>query len=361
MTTFNIAGTGALLLASLLVSGPAAAGPPKLPPARDTQVDEPPPRADPGPEAQSPSAKPARPKKPAPAYKKNPPPAPPPSEPPTPEPAPESTPDPLADEALAGDPTADPAPAAETVSTEAPRLGPDDEFRDPTELDDGEEGPRLPKLPPPPRPTFRGTGLYIGAGVVFAAAIAEQVAAHAIFTRDCIRPLATEDITDEDISELQDCGSTSIPALALRLEADLNLLLAIGLTAGGSAMRARRDGWDDVHRPNPKARKILAYEISGASLLAAGLVVWISSAAGTWGAITKCETVDCITGNRIAAFTLREVAAGMAATGAGLLTYGIQQPRRVYEYRALSVGLPRPTIVPRVGPKQAGLAISGRF
>ena len=336
------------------------AGPPKLPPIRDTQVDEPPPpKLDPGPEPQSPSTDaPARPKKPAPAYKKNPPP-PKPTEPPAPEPEPGQ--DPLADEALAGDPVAEPPPTEETVSTEAPRLGPDDEFRDPTELGPDEEGPRLPKLPPPPRPTFRGTGLYIGAGVVFAAAIAEQVAAHAIFTRDCIRPLATEDITDEDISELQNCGSTSIPALALRLEADLNLLLAIGLTAGGSAMRARRDAWDDVHRPNPKARRILAYEISGASLLAAGLVVWISSAAGTWGSITKCETVNCITGNRIAAFTLREVAAGMGAAGAGLLTYGIQQPRRVYEYRALSIGLPRPTIVPRVGPKEAGLAIAGRF
>jgi hypothetical protein len=346
---------------SIVVVGPALAlvlaiaGPPKLPPIPGQGAP-----AEPAPQKPEPTeptaplsklpAKPAA--EPAPS-----PDAPPAFEPApvppsgVPEPAPTVTPPPE------GAPTADAPTPPRSGPGAAPKMGP---------------GPALPgtsdapapavRFPPPVRPPFSGTGLFIGAGVAFGLALTEQIVAHRLVVKRCIDPLdrqaAIEDVeTAEDFGHaVAECVPGVLPAIALRVHSDLALVAAIAFAAGGAVMRGRQQAFDHVFA-GKKRRDLAALRISGISLLATGLVTWFATGAAAWGMLGSCHSAACAKQARRVHFATRDTGVAIAAAGAGMLGFA-EGYRRAHEGftrdRALSIG-------PVAGFGTYGVAIAGRF
>ncbi|MEM6292078.1 MAG: hypothetical protein AAGA54_12460 [Myxococcota bacterium] len=219
--------------------------------------------------------------------------------------------------------------------------------------------PAFLQLPPPSRPPYRGTGLFIGAGVAFAVALTEQIIAHRLVKNRCIDPIGRGDFdTGEDIGEaVTGCAPGVLPALALRVHSDIGLLAAISLTTAGAMTRGNADAYDDVFGAAPRRRQVAGLRIAGIGLVGAGVVSWLSTGAASWGVVGSCGTARCVNGGRLMAFITRDVSAAMVASGAGMLAFAETYRRRHDGYtrdRALSIG-------PAISRGQFGLRAGGRF
>lgn len=291
-----------------------------------------------------------------------------------------------------GPDSGDGPPQPEPLS-EAPTAGPESEPAAPlgAELPGGEP-PAAPRLPPPPRPPYRGTGLFIGAAVTFAVAVSEQAVAHVLVKRRCIDPVQREleameaamnDPVDPtvdmdgdgvpDILEIDsdaeragelvvDCIPGVVPALALRVHSDIGLLATIGLATAAGMLRARQRAYDDAFGGRARAR-LVAHRISGISLIGTGVVTWFATGAGSWGWLSSCKSAQCAGKARILNFTMRDASALMVAAGGALLGYA-EAYRRNYDRfereRAISGG-PSISVGPSLSPGGAGLTMTGRF
>jgi hypothetical protein len=387
---------GGAFVAAMLAASPTAhagsyaeaarvwRGPPALPPLPGESAPEP-----------EPAAKPTTPAKPAakpttPAAKPSGQPAAKPTAPPSsgsPGPA-VSEPPPAGDAPSVSAPPTAGDPSSPEPSVAQPTGDPEPEPSAPldAELPGADTPAAMPRFPPPQRPPYRGTGLFIGAGITLAVAIAEQVVAHVLVKRRCIDPIQRElaamdaamndpvDPTADmdgdgvpDILEIDsdaeragelvvDCIPGVVPALALRVHSDIGLLATIGLASAGGLLRARQRAWDDVFGKKPRAA-FNAHRISGITLVAGGVVTWFASGAGSWGWLSSCKSTKCAVQARILNFSMRDVSAVMVATGAVLLGFAEGYRRNFDRFerdRALSVG-------PSVAIGGGGLVMSGRF
>ena len=356
-----------LLLTAMLVAA-ASSGPPVLPPVPGEQ---PPPDEDvPLDPAQRPTPAPRPPQRPTPAPPPKSAPDKPTPRPAQPPPATSDAPDPPPDPPPQGDawsiPQADAPPQPEVggpppedAPTEAPAERKEPEAPlDPPELPGDEVEDRRPRIPPPERPPYRGTGFFIGAGVTFGIALAEQIVGHILVKRQCIDPIGRGEFEDtEDVGDIfAGCAPGVLPALALRLHSDLGLLATIGLVAGGAILRGQQDAWDDVFA-TPKPRKLKGLRVGGISLIGAGIVTWFVTGATAWGVLGKCTTARCANAARAMAFTTRDVSAIMVASGAGMLGYAEAVRRHTSRFvrdKALSAG-------PVLTPTFVGFSLRSRF
>lgn len=337
----------------------ALAGPPVLPPLPGET-----PPAEPEPEPAKPETPAARPSTPT-AKPVAPPsePAPAPAEPAPDEgsfsipvteepPQPEATgPAPAPAPAPAPDPSEDPPPPRAEGPTAAPRIG--------EEAPGDEKPPGYIKLPPPTRPPYRGTGLFIGAGISFGVALTEQIIAHRLVKTRCIDPIGRGEFdTSEDVGDVfTGCAPGVLPALALRVHSDIGLLAAIGLATAGGITRGNHDAYRDVFDTPGQRRKVAGLRIAGISLIGAGVVSWLTTGAAAWGVVGNCGTARCVNSGRLMAFITRDISAGMVAAGGGMLGFAETYRRRHDGYtrdRALSIG-------PSLSLGGLGLTLSGRI
>lgn len=259
------------------------------------------------------------------------------------------------------------APSETEAEAEAPPRTDNREPLGPAEgraprIDDplGAEAEGVPRwqIPPPREPPFRGTGLYIGAGVTFAIALSEQIVAHIMVKRNCIDPIARGDYDDvDDVGEVvAGCAPGVLPAVALRLHADLALLATIGLAAGGSAVRGTSEAYRDVFGEKAE-RRFTGLRAAGISLLGVGVVTWFGTGAGGWAWLGRCGSGPCANSARLFSFLTRDISAAMVASGAGMLTFSELYRRRYSTFlrdRALSVG-------PSVSQNFYGFTLGGRL
>ena len=215
------------------------------------------------------------------------------------------------------------------------------------------------KLPPPARPPYRGTGLFIGAGVAFAVALTEQIIAHRLVKTRCIDPIGRGEYdTSEDVGEVfTGCAPGVLPAFALRVHSDIGLLVAVGLATAGGMTRGNHDAYGDVFDPPGRRREVAGLRIAGISLIGAGMVSWLTTGAASWGVVGNCGSARCVNAGRLMGFITRDVSAAMVASGAGMLGFAEAYRRRHDGYsrdRLLSIG-------PSLSFQGAGLRLSGRF
>jgi len=270
-------------------------------------------------------------------------------------------------EPTADQPTVTDTAPASGASTTAPAINP--RLDDQTDMPgDAAPVPAEP-LPPPPRPRWSGIGLWSAAGVTYAAAIGQHVGSHVVIHRRCIGPIDDAGGVDEaDVSTANGCYQGGVPGVALQLLGDLSLGASVALSAAGAGTRARRDAYDDRFADRP-ARDTLKLEIAGASLLGAGVLMFVSTTAATWGAIAGCEDGACVNRLRIVNLSLRNVSGAMSAAGAGMLTYGVLYRRRYFEYGAIyrrgPAGSAALSVVPSLTLPDEGrgvnLTLAGRF
>jgi hypothetical protein len=254
----------------------------------------------------------------------------------------------------------------------------------PTDAPAAGPGSSFPRLPPPTRPPYRGTGMFIAAGVTFSVALAEQIVAHVLVKRRCTDPVQRridEDAANEptdptldadgngvpDILEIPDeaeragelvidCIPGVVPAIALRVHSDIGLLATIGLATAAGLLRARRAAYDDVFGQRAQ-RQFRAFRIAGLSLVAGGVVTWFATGAGTWGWLAGCDDGRCVTRARLTNFLTRDTSALMIASGGALLGFSEAYRRNFDRFardRAWSIG-------PTVGATSVGLTIQGRL
>jgi hypothetical protein len=226
--------------------------------------------------------------------------------------------------------------------------------------------------------------VFIGAGVTFAIAVAEQAVAHVLVKRRCTDPVQRrldEDAANEPTDPMQDddgngipdilevddeaeragelvidCIPGVVPALALRVHSDLGLLATIGLATAGGLLRARRAAHDDVFGQRPR-RSFAGLRIGGITLIATGVVTWFGTGAGSWGWLSSCPDGPCVTRARLMNFLTRDASALMIASGGAMLGFAEAYRRNFDRYerdRAWSVG-------PAVGGTFVGLTLQGRL
>lgn len=388
-----------------VIAAIALAGPPALPPlpGRSPAEPEPPPPAKPSAPDPGPSAPGAR---PLPSRAAPPPsrPSPPPPASPSPGPAPGAASTPTAGAVGSGPatpgfpppppsgvPTAPGPPQPDAVSGPSADSGPPPAAESPPPLrppegallpgdEDEPREPARPRLPPPKRPPYGGAGLFAAAGVTFAVALAEQIVAHELVKRRCIRPVAAQAAMDSESDPIEvdpddppdevdlggetepigdlivECIPGVVPAIPLRVHSDIGLLATIGLSAAAGIVRGRRSAWDSVFgEVAPKERAGL--RVAGIALIGTGVVTWFSTGAASWGWLSSCETARCASGARLMNFLTRDASALMVASGAAMLGFAEahRKSRASFERdKALTFG---------VGPLRGGgsLRLAGRF
>ena len=245
-----------------------------------------------------------------------------------------------------------PAPSSTAPATAAPRIA------DLPSQDTPKEAGFV-RLPPPTRPPYRGTGLFIASGVAFTVALTEQIIAHRLVKTRCIDPIGRGDYdTGEDVGEaFTGCAPGVLPAIALRVHSDLGLLATIGLATAGAMTRGNADAYADVFDPPGRRRTVAGLRIAGISLVGAGVVSWLTTGAAAWGVVGNCKDARCVNRGRLMAFITRDLSAAMVASGAGMLGFAETYRRRHDGYtrdRALS-------ITPTLSWGGAGLSLSGRL
>ena len=261
-----------------------------------------------------------------------------------------------------------PEPSANPPAPVGPGLAPTMDSPGAAPAQEADGPPQRWRLPPPKRPPYSGTGLFIGAGVTFAIALTEQIVAHVLVRRRCIDPFAdelamTEDedpvVIDpmdpperidptggagEDIGEITaKCAPGVIPALALRVHSDIGLLAMVGLASAGGSMRGRTQAWDAVFGDKPYKDSARG-RIAGISLIGTGVVTWFSTGAASWGWMASCKDARCVRSARILNFTMRDASALMVASGAAMLAFSETRRRATSGFerdRALSFGMSR--------------------
>lgn len=184
-------------------------------------------------------------------------------------------------------------------------------------------------------PRWRGTGLWVGAGLAMGGA----------FTFQLVDALL--------------CGSC-----AYGLVERVMLGASMGLSAGGGVVRGRADAYDDtvLRRDRPDTRRTL---IIGTALAGAGVVLGLVNEGMWW----RCVIADAgpyrVEADDFRSFNCRyglnrglvDLASASTATGLGLLTWSLN-------YRRTAKGLERARVVglrPALGRDRWGVSLGGRF
>lgn len=235
-----------------------------------------------------------------------------------------------------------PPPPVASVAPEDPL---EDPLGDPLELAVADQSDLPPRLGAereryvairPPR--WRGTGMLVAAGVVFA---------HAL--------------TFQGIDSLV-VGNVATGGVERALMAT-----TVGLAAGGAAVRAHADAYDDtaLRRRRPETRRML---IAGATLAGVGAAVGLVNEGLWWrcafdgsgpyrtegGDFFDISAFDCRYG---ISRGLLDLSTGATSVGLAMMTWALVYRRDARAYqRARVVGL-RPTL----GRDRWGLSIEGRF
>lgn len=186
-------------------------------------------------------------------------------------------------------------------------------------------------------PAWRGTGMLVAAGVVFAHAITFQGLDSLMF------------------------GNVATGGIERALMAT-----TVGLAAGGGAVRARADAYDDtaLGRKRPGTRRAL---IAGAVLTGVGAVMGLVNEGLWWRCVYdgsgpyrtdgndfNFSTFDCRYG---ISRGLLDLSTGATSAGLAMMTWALVYRRNARAYqRARVVGL-RPSI----GRDRFGLSLGGRF
>jgi hypothetical protein len=169
-----------------------------------------------------------------------------------------------------------------------------------------------------------------------------------------------EDPIDEEAEQIGNaiikCGPGALPAIALRVHSDLALIAAIGMAAGGAALRAQRNSYDHVFSAK-KRKDIGKLRWAGVGLVIGGAVTYLVTGPTSWGVMSKCATGDCVARMRIMGFVTRDISAVMIASGAGMLAYA-ESYRINHEKFGREKAL---AFAPSFGRGFAGFSLSGRF
>jgi hypothetical protein len=184
-------------------------------------------------------------------------------------------------------------------------------------------------------PRWRGTGLFIGSGALFASAVIFQLV--------------------DGLS----CGDC-----ALGVTERAFLAAGMGLAAGGGVMRGRADAYDDtaLRRKRPDTRPLL---IAGAALVGVGAVVGLVNDGLWWRCVTNASGPYSTPSDGGFGLQCRydltrgllDLGAASAAAGLGMLTWSLAYRRDARAYqRARVIGL-RPTF----GHGRWGMSLGGRF
>ncbi len=187
-------------------------------------------------------------------------------------------------------------------------------------------------------PSWRGTGMLVAAGLTFATAI-----------------------TFQGIDTLV-CGECATGGIERAFMAT-----TIGLAAGGGAVRAHADAYDDtaLRRNRPNTRRAL---ITGAVLTGAGAAMGLVNEGLWWRCVfdgsgpyrleaeefSWNRNFDCRYG---LSRGLMDLATGATSAGVGMMTWALVYRRDARAYqRARVLG-----VTPTVGRNRWGLSIEGRF
>jgi hypothetical protein len=216
-----------------------------------------------------------------------------------------------------------PEPTVEVAPLAPPELAPG--------LDAEDDDDRYVTVRPP---RWRGTGILIGAGALYAAAIAFQ-AGDSVLCGDCATGVIER----------------------------IFLFGSMGMAAGGAVMRGHADAYDDtaLRRDRPDTRKTL---IAGAVLTGAGAVMGLVNEGLWWSCVVTgdgpYETNGDFNGtgcNYLTSRALLDIGTATTAAGLGLLSWSLTYSRDARAYqRARVIGL-RPTL----GRDRWGLGVGGRF
>jgi hypothetical protein len=187
-------------------------------------------------------------------------------------------------------------------------------------------------------PQWRGTGMFVAGGIMYAAAVAFQ-AGDSVLCGDCAAGFVER----------------------------VFLFSSMGLMAGGGVMRGHADAYDDtaLRRARPDTRRTL---ILGAALTGAGAVLGLVNEGMWWRCVFYGDGpyerpmpedfwilgAGCRSG---ASRAMLDVASASTAAGLGLLSWSLTYRRDAKAYeRARVIGL-RPSL----GRDRLGLGVGGRF
>ena len=230
----------------------------------------------------------------------------------------------------------------------------------------GEDEAPVKKMPPPSRPPYRGIGLFVGAGVTFGIALAEQIASHVIVKRRCINPVAEQaNMTDpfDDETDAEEIGNAIIqcvpgilPVVALRVNSDLALVAMIGMATAGAMLRADRTAYDDAFASR-RQNKIARLRGAGIGVIAVGATAWLTLGPASWGVLAKCGSAKCAGRARVMSFTTRDLGAVLVAAGAAMLAFS-ETYRRKHELYSRERAI---MWAPSIGRGYAGVSLMQRF
>ncbi|TPV97047.1 MAG: hypothetical protein B7733_01485 [Myxococcales bacterium FL481] len=226
---------------------------------------------------------------------------------------------------------------------------------------DGIDLAALPAIAVPPKPTARGTGVFVASGILFATAVGEYIAAHVLLKRQCLQALALLDpLSEETGEEVTACSASMLQAAALKLHGSINALASVGVAAAGGSIRARHDAHRDVFESG-RHHQTQNLRTAGAAMLGVGLFTWLGSAAGTWASTVACDDLDCVERLRGAQTALTLSSFALVTVGTGVLTYGLLYERRYAENATIYGHIQRLQLLTTARRGQVGVHLVGQF
>jgi hypothetical protein len=259
----------------------------------------------------------------------------------------------------------EPAPAREVASssTEPPSPQPAEGWDTEPAASGGEEhsqpapasAPRLDPAPPspaapaqtaPPRDLGEeppnGLATMIAGPILIAVGIPLSLAGNAAWRRAC----------GPDTSDRECARGTTLSVLS-HTATGLAFAGGITLTGIGAGRRGNADAWFHASEGRTMQRRT-GFVVGGAILLPGSLVALGLVRLFFWLPTPKCEVYECVVRYQT---TSTLAVGGLALTsglGAGLMMYGLGFNKGLRRYGSA-------TIVPAVGPRFAGLSLTGSF
>lgn len=218
--------------------------------------------------------------------------------------------------------------------------------------------PAVPRRAPPVMP-LSGLGLLVSAGITGGLGLTAHAARIGILRRGC----GGEYVYPELNATVTVCLDESLRYLGYSAAAPLLNLAALGLAAGGGAVRGRFAAWR--HVSEGRAGVAAASMGAGAGLLGLGVLMYVVSRIALWrdalGARTCMDegelTGACVRGRWSAWLALTAAGQSLAVGGAGLLSFGVSYGRARRFHAALASVRVQPTLT----RGHVGLAVGGQF